>query len=239
MEVLPISNGGTGFAGSAGLGAALGGFVGSAFGSDGGLFGGRNNNVAGAGIVADTAILDSLSNISNSINNANIANLQGNSGIQSALCQGFGGVNNTINQGNAGIQAATSQGFSGLNTSILTSAQQSQLTALQNANTTNQIIGSGMASIAKEIADCCCVTNATTVEQANLTRSLITQNRMDDMAIEICDGKAKIAALEASKESSMAIQALEARTDAKLSAMTNSIINHMSVICPRPFPKSE
>lgn len=223
MEVMPMSTGGIGT--GAGLGGAVGGLLGSWLGNGGIGVGGRG------GVVADTAVLDSLNGISGSINNMNTAMLQGQANANTVACQGFSGVISAINQGDSQIQSAMCQGFGGLNSSILTTALQGQNLDLQNTMSINNSLGQGFNSLSREISDCCCTTNANISAEANATRQLMSNFRMQDLEVALCDSKAKVGSLEAQQFTSAQIGASEVRMDNKLNNIQNTIINHVQAIC--------
>lgn len=143
-------------------------------------FGGGNawgfgrGGLAGAGaVIADTAINSQLDNIQaqnfyNSLNN-------GIAGIQSALCQGFAGINQTVNNTAAAaalqnsnqtrdILAAITAG----NAAIANKIDQNTISALQTENArlyadkSNLLqsigIGERFCGLEKQIAACCCST---------------------------------------------------------------------------------
>lgn len=147
---------------------ALFAFGGGAWGG----FGGRGAGAATAA-VADIGIQSQLDNIQaqnfyNSLNN-------GIAGIQSALCQGFAGVNQTVNNTAAAaalqscgqtrdIIAAITQGTASLSNKI----DQNTISALQTENArlyadkSNLIQSVGfnerMCGLEKQLAACCCST---------------------------------------------------------------------------------
>lgn len=93
-------NGGWGDWGGALIGGAIGGAVGSAWGdrrgnnccNNGGCCNGGGNTAA----FGETFIMDSLSGARSDINSIGRDNLMQTAGVQNALCQGFGGVNATV-----------------------------------------------------------------------------------------------------------------------------------------------
>lgn len=146
-----------------------------AFGGNGGWGGGwGRNGMSGAGaVIADNGITSQLDNIQaqnfyNSLNN-------GIAGIQSALCQGFSGVNQTINNTAAAaalqnsnqtrdILAAITAG----NAALANKIDQNTISALQTENArlyadkSNliQSIGFGerFCGLEKQLQACCCRT---------------------------------------------------------------------------------
>lgn len=146
-----------------------------AFGGNGlgGGFGGRNMGYGNAGTIADIGITSQLDNIQ-SQNFYNSLN-SGISGIQSALCQGFAGINQTINNTAAAaalqtsgqtreILAAMMSGFSGLGSKI----DQNTISALQTENSrlyadkSNLLQSAGfnerICGLEKQFQSCCCST---------------------------------------------------------------------------------
>lgn len=146
-----------------------------AFGGNGGWNGGWNRGGMGnAGTIADIGITSQLDNIQaqnfyNSLNN-------GIAGIQSALCQGFSGINQTINN----TAAATALQMSGQtrelmsaitagNAALANKIDQNTISALQTENArlyadkSNliQSIGFGerFCGLEKQLQSCCCQAN--------------------------------------------------------------------------------
>lgn len=139
-------------------------------------FGWGNRGLGAAGTIADIGINSQLDNIQsqnfyNSLNN-------GIAGINSTLCQGFAGVNQTINNTaaaaalqNSGqtreILSAMNQGFAGLSNKI----DQNTITALQTENSrlyadkSNLLQSVGfnerICGLEKQIQACCCSTSNT------------------------------------------------------------------------------
>lgn len=144
-----------------------------AFGGNGGWGGGFNRGT-GAGLVADVGINSQLDNIQaqnfyNSLNN-------GIAGIQSALCQGFSGVNQTINNTaaaaalqNAGQTRELMAAITAGNAALANKIDQNTISALQTENArlyadkSNliQSIGFGerFCGLEKQLASCCCQAN--------------------------------------------------------------------------------
>lgn len=153
-----------------GLGALIGGAIGGAVGS--GWNGNRwCNNGCGGGNAAygELFLMDSLSGLRSDVGSIGRDQLMQSASAQSTMCQGFGGVNATVERTAAAGQLTAAQGFAGLNTAITTASLQGQLglkdVALQNCQDT--------ANIVSAIKDCCCTTNANTTEQGCATRSAI------------------------------------------------------------------
>lgn len=147
-----------------------------AFGGNGG-WGGGGWNRGGAGaaaVIADNGITSQLDNIQaqnfyNSLNN-------GIAGIQSALCQGFSGVNQTINNTaaaaalqNAGQTRELMAAITAGNAALANKIDQNTISALQTENArlyadkSNliQSIGFGerFCGLEKQLASCCCQAN--------------------------------------------------------------------------------
>lgn len=127
---------------SAGLGGAVGAFLGSwfmngwggygwgGFGRDGypGAYGGAAMP-ATAGIiasndraVADSVIMDGLSRITDQISGVNTGILTSQAQQNSAMCQGFSDLNNAFLNSQAQQSMALCQGFSGVNQSVFESS---------------------------------------------------------------------------------------------------------------------
>jgi hypothetical protein len=144
------------------------------FAFGGGAWGFGRNGLTGAGaVIADNGIQSQLDNIQaqnfyNSLNN-------GIAGIQSALCQGFAGINQTVNNTAAAaalqnsnqtrdILAAITAG----NAALANKIDQNTISALQTENArlyadkSNliQSIGFGerFCGLEKQLAACCCST---------------------------------------------------------------------------------
>lgn len=147
-----------------------------AFGGNAG-FGGWGGRGFGAGaLIADNNINSQLDNIQaqnfyNSLNN-------GIAGIQSALCQGFSGINQTINNTAAAAALQSSNQTSNIiaaitngNAALSNKIDQNTISALQTENARlyadksnlMQSIGfdSKICGLEKELAACCCSTQNT------------------------------------------------------------------------------
>lgn len=181
-----------------GLGALIGGAIGGAVGS--GWNGNRwcNNGCAGGGSAAygELFLMDSLSGLRSDVGSIGRDQLMQSAAAQSAMCQGFGGVNATVERTAAAGQLTAAQGFAGLNTAITTASLQGQLglkdVALQNCHDT--------ASITSAIKDCCCTTNANITEQGCATRSAIHEEGERTRAlIEARDRESLLRALNAAE----------------------------------------
>ena len=146
-----------------------------AFGGNGGWS--AWNRGAGTGtIAADVAITSQLDNIQaqnfyNSLNN-------GIAGIQSALCQGFAGVNQTINTTAAAAALQNSNqsrdiiaAITAGNAALANKIDQNTISALQTENArlyadkSNLVqsigIGERFCGLEKQLAACCCQANNT------------------------------------------------------------------------------
>ena len=164
----------SGFMGGDGIFFAFMIFALFAFGGNGGLgWGGRN---AAAGTIADIGITSQLDNIQaqnfyNSLNN-------GIAGIQSALCQGFAGVNQTVNNtaAAAALQASGNTrdiiaAITNGNVALASKIDQNTISALQTENArlyadkSNLLQSIGFnerfCGLEKQVASCCCSTNNT------------------------------------------------------------------------------
>ena len=118
----------------AGLGGAVGAFLGSWFmnGWGGGGWGGWGGRGFGPGYgdsaagvvaasdraVADSVIMDSLSHVSDQVSGVNTAILSSQAQQNSAMCQGFSGVNNSVFQSAAGLSRDMGTGFNAISRDV-------------------------------------------------------------------------------------------------------------------------
>lgn len=121
MNVLPIESG-MGAGGAAGVGGAIGGLIGSWFGNGwGGGWGGRGGDAATA-VAVDTSLLNAVNAVGLQVvqgqNGTNMA-------ISNGLSSTYAALNNTMTQqllaetqGFASVQSTLCQGFSGVNQSV-------------------------------------------------------------------------------------------------------------------------
>lgn len=231
------------------VGGAVGGALGAAWN------GNRGNNGNGCCNSGGQYIMDTLTTMRTDINSIGRDNLLQTSGVQSAMCQGFGGLAREVGS----IGAQLSQGQCRTEAAVLTTGlngqiQQKDNTIFQlNANHASEIQSMRNAYQLKSSIDtCCCTTNANIERQGcqtrevllsegcatraaidrqgNETRALIAQLDRERLLRESAAKDAKIAQLEAQSFNSAlaAGTAQQARNDLN-AAMTN-IIGHMAVI---------
>lgn len=244
-------NGGWGDWGGALIGGAIGGAVGSAWGD-------RRGNTAAFG---ETFIMDSLSGARSDINSIGRDNLMQTAGVQNALCQGFGGVNATVERTALGQQITATQGFSGLNTAILTSSMQGQLAAkdaqLSALAATSAAEMQGLRNtfeLKSSIDNCCCTTQRSIDNQGcqtretilaegcatrgaihqegEATRALIAQIDRERLLREMNAKDAEIASLKAQNFNTALANNNAAQTRADMQSMLNTILNHMTYKTP-------
>ena len=207
METMQLLDSGSGSLGGSTLGAFGGALVGSWF-ADG--WGNRKGDTPSASI--EPMLMDAVHANGSAIGSNTIANLQGFSGLNTTVLQGFAQHQNSVNQGFAGlndvvnnsgyqIQNTLTQGFSGLGTAISQAGYQNQLATL---------------GLSKDISDCCCRTNSTILAEGSATRQLIQNNLITQLQTELCDQKANNIALK----QEVALQASQqAQTAALIAAL--------------------
>lgn len=148
---------------------------------------------------------------------------------QSTMCQGFGGVNATVERTAAAGQLTATQGFAGLNTAITSASLQTQLglkdVALQNLNSTN--------AITSAISNCCCQTNANISTQGcetrnaihaegEATRAMLAMQEREQLIRERNQAETRAAILEQQIYQSNLAQSSVAQVLAKLPASTTT-----------------
>lgn len=187
--------GGCGY-GYGGMGFIGGLLVGSLWGGNGLGWGNRGNwgNYCNNTQAIDTAsITSAVNNVGNQVNNLGMQNLQQtcntNMNMVNAVSSAYDALNNTLNQNNialtqglAGVNSALCQGFGGLNQSINTQGYESRIA-------TN--------SVSAQLANCCCDLKQEIQRQGCLDRELQREIHTENIQSQLCDAKAKIAALEA------------------------------------------
>lgn len=172
--------------------------------------------------------MDSLSGARSDINSIGRDNLMQTAGVQNALCQGFGGVNATVERTALGQQITATQGFSGLNTAILTSSMQGQLAAKdaqrsidnQGCQTRETILAEG------------CATRGAIHQEGEATRALIAQIDRERLLREMNAKDAEIASLKAQNFNTALANNNAAQTRADMQSMLNTILNHMTYKTP-------
>ena len=231
--------------GGALIGGAIGAWAGSAWN------GNRWNNGGNCCNNGDQYVMDTLTTMRTDINSIGRDNLMQTAGVQSAMCQGFGGVNAAVERTALGQQITSAQGFAGLNTAILTGSMQGQLAAKDT-----EIQGMRNAyELKSSIDNCCCTTNANISSQGcqtrevllaegcatraaidrqgNETRALIAQLDRERLLRESAAKDAEIAQLKAQSFNTAlaAGNAQQMRQD--MNAMMANIIGHVAVIAGR------
>lgn len=184
----------------AGVGGAIGAFVGSAW----------NGNRWGNNAQGDNMLMDSLSGARSDINSIGRDQMLQTAGIQSSLCQGFSGVNATVNN----VAAQIAQNQSRTEAAVLTTGLQGQIQQKDNtiaqlqAQHASEVQGMRNAfSLEQSISSCCCTTNRNIETQGcetrqaihaegEATRALIAQLDRERLLRESCAKDAKIAQLE-------------------------------------------
>lgn len=243
-------------------GALIGGAIGGAVGS--GWWGGnRNNNGGGNCCCAGPGqfIMDSLTTMRSDVNSIGRDQLIQTTQLGQGLCQGFGGVNASVER----VGASLAQGQCRTEAAVLTTGLNGQIQAKDNTifslNAAHASEVQGMRNafeLKSSIDSCCCVTNnnierqgcqtrevllaegcatrATIDRQGQETRALIAQLDRERLLRESAAKDAKIAQLEAQSFNAAlaAGTAQQARNDLN-AAMTN-IIGHMAVISGRTTP---
>lgn len=193
MTLIPTGAMGGNEAGAAGLGGAVGAFIGSAFGN-GGLGGFGRGVGVDAGVVPvqnslDTnAILGGISQVQQSINSQGMTLLQGQNGINTTVERAAASTYTGLTAQNTAGLLASVQGFAGLNTVIL-----------QSGNATVAAVGAAERaalerSFAAQLAaeKCCCETNLNIERQGNATRDLMREQFANSQAVLICDLKSQV-----------------------------------------------
>ena len=256
FDVNGNDNGGWGNWGGALIGGAIGGAVGSAWN------GNRWNTGCGNGGCCNNGnqyVMDTLTTMRTDINSIGRDNLMQTAGVQSAMCQGFGGVNATVERTALGNQITQAQGFAGLNTQILTGSMQGQLaakdatiTALNSSHATEIQGMRNTFELKSSIDGCCCATNANIKEQGcqtrevllaegcatratidrqgQETRALIAQHDRERLLRESAAKDAKIAQLEAQQFNTALAAGTQQQCRNDMQSMMANIIGHVAVI---------
>lgn len=252
QPVLPIGNNGNCDGWGSGWGALVGGAVGGAVGSA--WNGNRwNNGNCGGGGCGDQYIMDTLTTMRTDVNSIGRDNLLQTSGVQSAMCQGFGGINASVER----VGAQLAQGQCRTEAAVLTTGLQGQIQ--QKDNTIFQLNASHAAEVQgmrntydlkSSIDGCCCETNRNIERQGcqtrevllaegcatrtaihtegEATRAMIAKLEREQLLRENAAQAAKIGQLESQQFSSALVagQSQVLRND--MQGMLNTIINHMS-----------
>lgn len=248
--------------GGALIGGAVGGAVGSAWG--GNRWGNNGGQCCGGnGAYGDLFLMDAVSNMRNEVGSVGRDQLMQTAGLQSTMCQGFGGVNASVDRVGATLAAGQCRTESAvLTTGLQGQIQQKDNTIFQlNASHAAEVQGMRNAYELKSSIDgCCCATNAnierqgcqtrevllaegcatraTIDRQGQETRALIAQLDRERLLRESAAKDAEIASLKAQQFNSAlaANSAQQCRNDLN-AAMTN-IIGHMAVIGGRATPSA-
>lgn len=204
VDVNGNNNNGWGNWGGALIGGAIGAWAGNGWGN--------NRNGGGYG---DQYIMDTLTTMRTDINSIGRDQLMQAANNASVACQGFSGVNNTVQ--NVGAQMALGQ--SRTEAAILTTGYQGQLQAKDN---TFEIVSSQK--------DCCCATQRLIEQEGcatrqaihaegEATRALMSQLDKERLMGELADAKGQVAAL----------QSQQFATGLSLQAQ-NNVINHVQLM---------
>lgn len=178
------NNGGWGNWGGALIGGAIGGAFGAGWGNNN-----RGGNCCGNSCCGDQYIMDNLTTMRTDINSIGRDQLMQAAANASTACQGFAGVNATVER----IGAASALGQSRTEAAILTTGYQGQLAAKDN---TFEIVSSQK--------DCCCTTQRLIEQEGcatrqaihaegEATRGLIAQIDREHLMTKLADTKAELA----------------------------------------------
>lgn len=195
--MIPFSSESTGW--DAGVGGAIGGFLGSWFGNGWGGNGfGRGAGFGPAGIVAstdnavaDSVIIDSLSRVSDQVAGVNTTLLNSQAQQNSAMCQGFSGLNQSIFEASAGLSRDMGTGFNAVANTIVNGNNQinsnlcsgfANAIATINANgaTNRYDTMNGFNQTQRSIDACCCNTQTALA------------NGFGNLALENCQNTGRI-----------------------------------------------
>lgn len=232
-----------------GWGAAIGGFAGAALGN--GWNGGWNRNGVGPAAFGETFIMDSLSGARSDINAIGRDQLMQSASAQNTMCQGFGGVNASVER----VGASMAQGQSRMEAAVLTTGLTGQVEAknntiaglaaqhaaevqsLRNTYDLKSSIDScccntqrGIDAVKFTIAQEECATRGAIHEEGEKTRALMAQLDRERLLREMGAKDAKIAALEAQAfNSGLAANAAQ-QNRADLNSAVNTLLGHMALL---------
>lgn len=232
-----------------GWGAAIGGFAGAALGN--GWNGGWNRNGVGPAAFGETFIMDSLSGARSDINAIGRDQLMQSASAQNAMCQGFGGVNASVER----VGAALAQGQSRTEAAVLTTGLNGQIEAKNNAiaglqaQYASEVQGlRNTYDLKSSIDSCCCntqrgidavkftiaqeecATRGAIHEEGEKTRALMAQLDRERLLREMGAKDAKIVALEAQAfNSGLAANAAQ-QNRADLNSAVNTLLGHMALL---------
>ena len=186
----------------AGVGGAIGGFLGSWLGNgwlgNGGFGYGRGFGFGNAGLVAttdnavaDSVIVDSLSRISDQVSGVNTTLLNSQAQQNSSMCQGFSGLNQSIFEASAGLSRDMGTVFNALANTLVNGNNQINQNMTQGfANAVSAVNANGTAArfdtmtgfnnMQRAIDSCCC----------NTQNALATG--FGDLALENCQNTGRI-----------------------------------------------
>lgn len=244
IPVMNMNDNCNGWGNGNGWGALVGGAVGGAVGSA--WNGNRwNNNGGNCGCgcsgsnFGQELLMDNLTALGANVNSIGRDQMLQTAGIQSTLCQGFAGVNATVN--NVAAQAAQNQ--SRTEAAVLTTGLNGQLE--QKNNTIAQLQAShaaevqGMRSsfdLISAIKECCCTTNrnievqSCAIQEAvhregEATRAQAAQIEKDHLLRELCSKDAKIGQLENQAFSTQLAQQTLSANQGSMNQMLATILN--------------
>lgn len=242
--VLPIGGSGChdGWGGGWGAlaGGAIGGAVGSAWGRNGNWNNGGCCNSGCCGGNSINLLDNTLTTMRTDINSIGRDNLMQTASSQSAMCQGFGGVNASVER----VGAAMAQAQSRTEAAVLTVGLQGQIAQKDNTIAT---LGAAHAAevqglrntfdLKSSIDNCCCETNRNIERQGcdtraaihaegEATRALIVQNTIQELRDKLCDCKSENASLKAQQFNSALAAGTVAQTQAGLNHLLSVITAH-------------
>ena len=232
-----------------GWGAAIGGFAGAALGN--GWNNGWNRNGMGPAAFGETFIMDSLSGARSDINAIGRDQLMQSASAQNTMCQGFGGVNASVER----VGAALAQGQSRTEAAVLTTGLSGQIEAknntiaglqaqhdaeMQGLRNTCEIKGAidacccttqrGIDAVKFIVAQEECATRSSIHEEGEKTRALMAQLDRERLLRESAAKDAKIAALEAQAfNSGLAANAAQ-QSRADLNNAVNTLLGHLALL---------
>lgn len=244
--------------GGALIGGALGGAVGGAWNGNRWNSGQCCNN-GGAAAYGDLFLMDSVSNMRNEVGSVGRDQLMQTAGLQSTMCQGFGGVNAAVDR----VGATLAQGQCRTEAAVLTTGLNGQI---EQKNNTIATIGAQHAAeiqsmrntfeVASKIDNCCCTTNSNIERQGcatrevllsegcatrakigdegDKTRALIQAIQHENLMRDLNAKDAKIAQLEAQGYNSMLAAQTQHAIHQDMYSIAASIIGHGAAIANRP-----
>ena len=241
-------NGGWGNWGGALIGGAIGGAIGGSWRNNNGCCNnggcGCNGNNGNGNALAGLYLMDSLSSLRTDTASIGRDAMLQTFGLQNSNCQGFAGLNASVER--VGAQLAQAQ--SRTEAAVLTASLQGQLgskdATIQGMRDTYDLKSSidscccttqrSIDALARTVSDCCCETRAAIHGEGEATRALISKYAYENLQEKLCDAKAKIGSLEAQQFASglAAGYAQQGRND--LNNAVSSIIGHMAAFRTTP-----